>query len=75
MRAVLAVYVAGLLVGLLRVDAGGLKKLGLALAWPLGVLAAVLTTPVLLTTAAIRFPWFGVVMLAGAVGLGWWMVH
>ena len=71
MREIVAIYIAGVLVGLWRVDADGFARVGLALVWPVGLLAAAVTAPILITVAAIRFPLFGVAM-AGAAAIGWW---
>ena len=72
MREVLAIYLVGVLVGLWRVDARGVARVALALVWPVGLLAAAVTTPVLIAVAAIRFPLFGVAV-AGVVAMAvWW---
>jgi hypothetical protein len=46
-----AVYVAGVLIGLLKVDAAPATRLLVALLWPIGLLAAVVTVTVLLVAA------------------------
>jgi hypothetical protein len=70
--AVLA-YLAGVLVGVWRVDGSPLMRVAVAAAWPLGVAAAVVTANLLWLSAAVLFPWFGMGMLAAAVAV-WWMV-
>jgi hypothetical protein len=72
-RLALVIYVAGVFVGLWRVDESGWRRAALALVWPLGLLAAAVTTPLLLTGAAVRFPLFGVVM-AALLAAGWWVL-
>ena len=73
-RETLVIYVAGVLVGLWRVDEPGWRRAGVALVWPLGLLAAAVTTPILLTGAAVRFPLFGIGMAAALLAAGWWFV-
>ena len=41
MRTALLIYLAGVLIGLWKVDAPGVRRVALAMAWPLGVVAAV----------------------------------
>lgn len=70
MNAIVAVYLAGVVVGLLRVDGSVATKLGVALVWPLGLLAFVVTIAMLVCVAAVAFPVFGVA-LALAVAAAW----
>ena len=67
----LLVYVAGVVWGLLRIDARPLARFVLALLWPLGPIAFVSTLTILFVASLIAFPLFGAVVLA-AVGLAWW---
>ena len=67
----LLVYVAGVVWGLLRIDARPLARVVLALLWPLGPIAFVATLTILFVASLIAFPLFGAVVLA-AVGLAWW---
>jgi hypothetical protein len=64
-------YVVGVMIGLVAIDGGPGARLGLALAWPLGPLAFIVTVAGLLVVAAVAFPWFGLV-LAAAAGAAWW---
>ncbi len=64
-------YGAGVLVGLAGTDAPAASRLGLALAWPLGPAAFVLTVATLLVAASITFPAFGA-LLAAAAAASWW---
>ena len=66
------VYVVGVLVGLVATQGGIGTRLGLALLWPLGPLAFVITVAGLLVVAGIAFPIFGLI-LAAAIAAGWWM--
>jgi hypothetical protein len=56
MQTALLIYLAGVLVGLWKVDAPGVRRVALAMSWPLGVLAAAVTIPILLTAALVLFP-------------------
>ena len=68
------VYVVGVMVGLLVTDGGLAARIGLALAWPLGPLAFLVTVAGLLVVAAIAFPIFGVA-LAAAIAAAWWALR
>jgi hypothetical protein len=69
-----AIYVAGVLIGLLATQGGVATRFGLALLWPLGPLAFFITIAGLLVVAAIAFPVFGVV-LAAIVAAAWWLLR
>ena len=64
------VYVVGVIIGLLVTDGGLAARIGLALAWPLGPLAFLVTVAGLLVVAAIAFPIFGLA-LAALVAAAW----
>jgi len=68
------IYVVGVLVGLFATQGGVATRLGLALLWPLGPLAFIITVAGLLVVAAIAFPIFGVIVAAGIVA-AWWMLR
>lgn len=68
------VYVVGVMIGLLATDGGLGSRIGLALAWPLGPLAFLVTVAGLLVVAAIAFPVFGVGLVA-AVAAAWWTLR
>jgi hypothetical protein len=51
-----AIYLAGVLTGLVTIDARPASRLGLALLWPLGPAAFVVTLAVLLAASVIAFP-------------------
>ena len=67
-------YLVGVIVGLLATQGGMGTRLGLALLWPLGPLAFIITVAGLLVVASIAFPWFGGI-LAVAIGAGWWLLR
>ena len=65
-----AVYVAGVAWGLLMIDARAAARVGLALLWPLGPLAFVVTITILLAASLIAYPVVaGVLITAGVL---WW---
>jgi hypothetical protein len=67
-------YIVGVLIGLIATQGGVATRLGLALLWPLGPLAFIITVAGLLVVAAIAFPAVGVVA-AAAIGAAWWMLR
>ena len=68
----LGVYLVGVVVGLLATQGGPGTRLLLAVLWPLGPLAFLITVGGLLIVAAIAFPVFGVI-LAGVAAAAWWL--
>ena len=75
MRVLWAVYAAGALVALWRTDAGWPTRIALALLWPIGPLAFLVTVAILLGASLIAFPVVaGVVGVLVAAGL-WWVLR
>lgn len=68
------IYMLGVIVGLIATQGGVATRLGLALLWPLGPLAFLITVAGLLIVAAIAFPVFGVV-LAAVIAAAWWLLR
>ena len=69
----LTLYVAGVVWGLLMIDAPPVSKIALAILWPLGPLAFAITLTVLLAASLIAFPLWGVaVILSGLTA--WWFL-
>jgi hypothetical protein len=68
----LGVYLVGVVVGLMATQGGPGTRLLLAVLWPLGPLAFLITITGLLVVAAIAFPVFGVI-LAAAFAAFWWV--
>lgn len=64
-----AAYVAGVLWGLLMIDAPAAARLGLAIVWPLGPMAFAVTTTILLAASLIAFPLVGSAILLAALVL------
>jgi hypothetical protein len=58
-----AIYVAGVVWGLLVIDARPPTKIALAILWPLGPIAFAVTITVLLAASLIAFPMFGIAVL------------
>jgi hypothetical protein len=73
LTAALIVYVVGVVVGLLRIDASPMTRLVVALLWPVGALAGVVTVSGLVLMAMVLFPVLGVAVVAGAA-VTWWVV-
>jgi hypothetical protein len=59
-------YVAGVVWGLLVIDGRFLVRLGLALLWPLGPAAFVVTVGMLRAASLVGFPAFGIGVAAAA---------
>jgi hypothetical protein len=68
---VFAIYVLGVIAGLLFTDAKPLARIGFALAWPLGPVTFAVVVTGLLIAALYIFPMFGAVVALGALG-AWW---
>lgn len=69
----LLVYAAGVAIGLWRVDGSPAARVTVALLWPLGLVAAVLTISALILAAMVLFPLVGAAAV-GAALLLWWAV-
>jgi len=68
------VYLAGVAVALCATDAPPAARIALALAWPLGPIAFLVTVAALIVVAAIAFPTFGLVLaILGAVA--WFLLR
>lgn len=59
-------YGAGVLIGLVRIDGPPAARIGLALLWPLGLIAFAATLAVLVAASLAAFPLFGAAVLAAA---------
>lgn len=65
------VYVAGVLLALWRTDALWSTRIVLALLWPIGPAAFVVTVSLLLVVSLFVFPIFGALVAAGLLGWLW----
>jgi hypothetical protein len=70
----LGVYVAGALWGLLVTDARPVERISLALLWPVGPLAFVVTVTLLLAALPVAFPKIGIPLWLAAGSL-WWLIR
>jgi hypothetical protein len=70
-NAAVMLYIGGAAVALWRTDASWPTRLVLALLWPIGPLAFVLTVALLLAASVIAFPLVGAIV--GAAALAWWL--
>ena len=70
MRTILFIYLAGVALGLWRVDAAPAGKVMLALGWPVGLAAAAVVLVLLSGAAVLLFPVFGAAVVAAAT-LAW----
>ena len=73
MRILWAVYAAGALVALWRTDAAWPTRIALALLWPLGPLAFLVTVAILLAASLIAFPVVAGVAALIVAAAGWWL--
>ncbi len=64
-------YVAGVVCGILMIDARPAARVGLALLWPIGPFAFVGTVTLLLAASLIAAPAFGAAVLVAATA-AWW---
>jgi hypothetical protein len=64
---VVVTYAVGVLVGLVATDAKPAARVGLALLWPIGPAAFVVTLAVLAAASLIAFPIIGLAVVASAV--------
>lgn len=75
MKALWAIYVAGALIALWRTDARWPTRIALAVLWPLGPLAFVVTVAILLAASLIAFPLVaGGIAVLGAFAV-WWLIR
>ena len=65
----LVVYAIGAAVGLARSDARWPTRLALALLWPLGPIAFIVTVAVLLIASPVAFPVLGAILLATGLAI------
>jgi hypothetical protein len=70
-RWLLSVYAAGVLLALWRTDARLPARVAVALLWPVGPIAFMVTVSILLAASVVAFPAFGAAMLV-AGGIAWW---
>jgi len=69
----LLAFAAGVAIGLWRVDGSPAARLTIALLWPLGLAAAVVTVSALILAGMVLFPLVGAAVVITA-SLLWWVV-
>lgn len=69
MNVLVGLYLAGAAVGLAAIDARWPARVGLALLWPIGPLAFVVTVAILVAASFVAFPLIGAIVLAVALAL------
>lgn len=74
MIAALIVYAAGVLLALWRTDASWPIRIAMAILWPIGPLAFIVTVSILLAASVIAFPLFGAGVAVAGV-LAWWVLR
>ena len=75
MKFVWAVYAVGVVLALWRTDARWGTRIALALLWPIGPIAFVITVAILLGASLIAFPVVaGLIAVVAAAGI-WWFVR
>ena len=72
MYVLLAIYLAGVVIGLWRVGGRLPTKVALSVLWPIGPFAGILVVAGLLCVSLIAFPWVGLGVAAGATWR-WWL--
>ena len=72
MKFLWAVYLAGAAFAIWRTDAHWPTRLGLAVLWPVGPAAFLVTVAILLAASLVAFPLVGGVVAAGAAA-AWWL--
>jgi hypothetical protein len=70
-----ALYLAGVVLALWRTDAAWPTKIGLAVLWPVGPLALVVTVGILLAASLIGFPLIAGGVAVGAAVAAWWLLR
>lgn len=71
--AALVLYLAGAGIALWRTDSPWPSRLGLAILWPIGPLAFLLTVALLLAASVVAFPAIGVGAATAAALIFWWI--
>lgn len=74
MKVLWAIYAAGALVAIWRTDAAWPTRLALAVLWPVGPLAFVVTVCILLGASLIAFPLAAGLLAAGVAAVTWWLI-
>ena len=75
MKVLWTIYAVGALLALWRTDASWPIRLALAVLWPIGPMAFLVTLAILLGASLIAFPLVAGVVAAVAAAVVWWLVR
>ena len=73
MKGLWTIYAAGALVAIWRTDAAWPTRLAVAVLWPLGPLAFLVTVSILLAASLIAFPLLAG-LIAASLAAAWWLL-
>jgi hypothetical protein len=68
-----AIYAVGAVIALWRTDAGWPTRVAIAVLWPLGPLAFVVTVAILAAASFIAFPLIAGSIAAAGAAAAWWL--
>jgi hypothetical protein len=69
------IYAVGALLAIWRTDASWPTRIALALLWPLGPLAFVVTVAILLAASLVAFPLIAGLLAAVVATAVWWLIR
>ena len=75
MKFVWAIYGVGAVLALWRTDAGWPTRIALALLWPVGPVAFLITVAILLGASLIAFPVVAGLIAAVVAAAAWWLIR
>lgn len=75
MKFVWAIYGVGAVLALWRTDAGWPTRIALALLWPVGPVAFLITVAILLGASLIAFPVVAGLIAAAVAAAAWWLIR
>ena len=75
MKFVWALYGVGAVLALWRTDAGWPTRIALALLWPVGPVAFLITVAILLGASLIAFPVVAGLIAAVVAAAAWWLIR
>lgn len=75
MKFVWAIYGVGAVLALWRTDAGWPTRIALALLWPVGPVAFLITVAILLGASLIAFPVVAGLIAAAVAAAAWWLMR
>ena len=75
MKFLWAIYGVGAVLALWRTDAGWPTRIALALLWPVGPVAFLITVAILIGASLIAFPVVAGLIAAAAAAAAWWVMR